>query len=204
MTDVLVIGAGPTGLTLACLLRASGIDVSVVDRLARPAGLAKAMVVWSRSLEILERIGIGRAAVAAGVGLERALYLQGPRLLASVRTNRVPSTRWQPLILPQEILERLLLERLQALGGDVDWGRQATTIAEDADAVEATMVRADGSTERRRAAYVVGCDGLRSVVRTAAGIGWRDRAPYEEVFQLGDVTADTSLDANTVYQFLGR
>ena len=204
MTDVLVVGAGPTGLTLACLLRRHGIDVRVVDRLTEPVDQAKALFIWSRSLEILEGIGVASAAVTAGISLKCTRYLQGPRLLACLRTDRIPGTRWQPLGLPQAILERLLRERLQGLGCDVCWGTEVTALEIHGDGVSATVVKADGSTERCNAAYVVGCDGLRSVVRTAAQIGWRNRGPYEEIFQLGDVEADTCLDANTVYGFLGR
>jgi len=204
MTDVLVVGAGPTGLTLACLLRRHGISVRVVDRLAEPAKLAKALFIWSRSLEILEGIGVASAAVSAGISIERVHYLQPPRLLASLRTNRVPGTRWQPVGLPQPGLERLLRERLHGLGCDVCWGTEVTALEVDGDGVSATAVKADGSTERWSAAYVVGCDGLHSVVRTAAGIGWRDHGPHEQIFQLGDVEADTCLDAKTLYGFLGR
>ena len=203
-TKVLVVGAGPTGLTLACLLRRQGVDAQVVDRLAEPGRLAKAMVIWSRSLEILEGLGVARAAARAGIDLEHATYLDGMRLLASVRTNRVPGTRWQPLILPQNMLEGLLRERLHELGGVVRWGVRVTAIRADCDGVHATIVGDDGPGEQCSAAYVVGCDGLHSVVREAAAIGWHASAPYEEVFQLGDVEADSSLDRTTVHHFLGR
>jgi len=205
MTDVLVVGAGPTGLALACLLRSHGVDVRVLDRLAAPASLARAMVLWSRSLEILADLKVADAALAAGIALERARYLDGDRLLASVRTNRVPGTRWQPLVLPQHLLERLLRGRLEALGGRVEWGAEVTAVAgAHGDAVTATVVHTDRSVEHASARYAVGCDGLRSAVRTAAGIGWRDHAPYEEVFLLGDVVAQSPLDRTAVSHFLGR
>ena len=204
MTDVLVVGAGPTGLTLACLLRRQGIAVRVVDRLAEPAKLAKATIIWSRSLEILDELGIAGMAVDAGIALEHGRFLDGTKELASTRTDCVPGTRWQPLILPQEQLERLLRERLATLGVEVEWGAQVTTLEADGDGVGATLLPADGRVECDRAGYIVGCDGLRSVVRSSAGIGWREHAPYDEVFQLGDVEAETSLDPNTVHFLLGR
>jgi 2-polyprenyl-6-methoxyphenol hydroxylase-like FAD-dependent oxidoreductase len=201
VTDVLVVGAGPTGLTLACLLRRRGVDVRVVDRLPAPAPLAKAMVLWSRSLEVLEEIGVAHSAVAHGVDLERARYLNGAQEQAAVRTNRVPGTRWQPTILPQNRLEGLLRERLEELGGRVEWGVEVTDVATGRHGVHVT---ATGAVEHMAADYIVGCDGLRSAVREAAGIGWDTRAPYEEVFQLGDVEAETDLDRTTVHHFLGR
>ena len=204
MTDVLVVGAGPTGLTIACLLRASGLDVRIVDRLPAPTPLAKAMVVWSRSLEVLEGLDLAKAAVAAGIGLRHARYLDGDRLLASVRTDRIAGTRWQPLLLPQHTLERLLRQRLEALGVGVEWGRELTSATDAGDGVIATVAGDGGATERIPAVYVVGCDGLRSAVREAAGIAWRDYAPYEETFRLGDVEARTPLDRAAAHQFLGR
>ena len=204
MTDVLVVGAGPTGLALACLLRAHGVDVRVIDRMPGPANLAKAMVVWSRSLEILEALDLADEAVAAGIGLRLARYLDGDRVLASVRTDRIPDTRWQPLILPQHLLERLLRRRLEILGGRVEWGFEMTGATDGGREVGVTAVRADGSTEQLTAGYVVGCDGMRSAVRTAAEIGWRAHAPYQVTFRLGDVAADTGLQRTAAHQFLGR
>ena len=202
MTDVLVVGAGPTGLTAACLLRRQGVDVRVVDRLAAPGKLAKAMIVWSRSLEILDELGVATAAVEAGIALEHVQYLDGADVRARARTNCVPGTRWQPVILPQDRLERLLRERLATLGVDVSWGVEVTAL--EPDGTGATLLHADGSVEFCRAGFVVGCDGLRSTVRTAAGIGWSEHAPYDEVFQLGDVEAKTTLEPNTVHYLLGE
>src|SRR5664279_5749137 len=106
MNEVLIVGAGPTGLATACLLRQLNVQVRIVDRSPAPAKLAKAMVLWSRSLEVLDELGIAGAALAAGEPLKCATYSEESHLLATVRTDRVPGTRWQPLILPQHELER--------------------------------------------------------------------------------------------------
>jgi len=214
MAQVVVVGAGPTGLTLACLLRANGVDVTVVDCLEAPARLAKAMVLWSRSLEILDEIGVAGPARDSGVPLRRARYLDGDRVVAAIRTDAVPDTRWQPVILPQDILEGLLRARFERLGGTIEWGRTVTGVRLTSDrsgrddsgpgGVQLDCAGAGGDTTVMDAAFVAGCDGLRSAVREGAGIEWSSGTPYEEVFQLGDVDADTTLDRTQVHHFLGR
>jgi 2-polyprenyl-6-methoxyphenol hydroxylase-like FAD-dependent oxidoreductase len=108
------------------------------------------------------------------------------------------------VILPQDVLEGLLRDRLQALGCDVEWNLALTGAETDGNAVSATVTSVVGSTETFEVAYVVGCDGVRSAVRELAGIPWRDHAPYEQTFQLGDIEVDTTLDRATIHQFLGR
>jgi 2-polyprenyl-6-methoxyphenol hydroxylase-like FAD-dependent oxidoreductase len=203
MSAVLVVGAGPTGLTLACLLAQRDIDVRIVDRLPAPADVTKAMVIWSRSLEVLEEIGVADAVVAAAGRLERARYVVDSQTVADVRTNFVPGTRWQPAILPQNALERLLRERLAQLGVAIEWGTRIEELTPAPGGVRVKGTRSTGAVEYTTA-YAVGCDGLRSAVREAAGIAFEDGAPYEEVFQLGDVDLETSLDRTTVHHFLGR
>jgi 2-polyprenyl-6-methoxyphenol hydroxylase-like FAD-dependent oxidoreductase len=201
--QVLVVGAGPTGLALGCLLRGYGVQVRLIDRQARPAVLAKAMVVWSRSLEILDEIGAAKPALEHCVPLERARYLVGDRLLASVRTNALQGTLWQPIIIPQQDLEGVLRERFEQLGPGIEWGTELVGLQQDADAVVATLHSAGGA-HQAAARYVVGADGIRSAVRECVGIDWHEGAAYEEVFQLGDVTARTALVHNQVHHFLGR
>jgi 2-polyprenyl-6-methoxyphenol hydroxylase-like FAD-dependent oxidoreductase len=202
-SDVLVVGAGPTGLTLACLLRARGIDVRIVDRLPAPVDVTKAMVIWSRSLEVLDEIGVAGTVEAAGIALERARYIVDAKVAAEVRTSFVPGTSRQPVILTQNELERILRERLVALGGQIEWDTQVEEVAEVGDGLRASAMRG-GRLVALRAAYVVGCEGLRSAVRESAGIAFEDGAPYEEVFQLGDVELDSQLDRSTAHHFIGR
>jgi len=202
-SDALVVGAGPTGLTLACLLLQRGLDVRVVDRLPVAADITKAMVIWSRSLEVLEEIGVAEAVVEPAVKLERARYLIDGEQTASVRTCFVPGTRWQPVILTQNELERILRERLYGLGGCIEWGTQVASVLPVAGGVRVVATRGGADVELR-SSYVVGCDGIRSAVRESAGIAFEDGAPYEEVFQLGDVELDSELDRTTVHHFLGR
>jgi 2-polyprenyl-6-methoxyphenol hydroxylase-like FAD-dependent oxidoreductase len=201
--EVLIVGAGPTGLTLGCLLRRYGVQVRLVDRLAAPAPLAKAMVVWSRSLEIMDEIGAAGPALEYCVPLERARYLVGDRLLASVRTNAIRGTLWQPIIIPQQDLEQVLRDRFEKLGPPIEWGTELVDLQQDADSAVATL-HSPAGVSQLTVRYIVGADGIRSVVRGCVGIDWHEGAAYEEVFQLGDVTARTSLVHNQVHHFLGR
>jgi 2-polyprenyl-6-methoxyphenol hydroxylase-like FAD-dependent oxidoreductase len=201
--DVIIAGAGPTGLAAGCLLQRFGVQTRVIDRLPAPGRLAKAMVIWSRSLEILDEIGVADEVLRRGVALETARYAQADRTVAAVATNHVPDTRWQPVILPQNLLEEVLRARYTALGGTLEWGSELVSAAQTDDRVEIGVRQADGTLSTATALYLIGCDGIRSAVREVSGIPWAEGKAYEEVFQLGDVTADSDLDRNTAHHFLG-
>jgi 2-polyprenyl-6-methoxyphenol hydroxylase-like FAD-dependent oxidoreductase len=213
MADVLIVGAGPTGLAVGCLLQGYGVATRIIDRLAEPAELAKAVVIWSRSLEILDEIGVANAVAAQAIPLAWATYSDGCRRLAAIPTNRIPDTRWQPLILPQNRLEGLLRDRYRVLGGSIEWstglvavtsGAAADVAAGAAGGVECAVARSGHRAGPMTAAYLVGCDGMRSAVRRTSGIPTWDAAPHPGVFLLGDLTVDTALDRGAVHHFLGH
>src|SRR5208283_4390021 len=118
-TDVLVVGAGPTGLTLAASLLARGVRVIVVDKLAAGANTSRAAAVNARTLEVLEDLDVARRMVKAGLIAPRFTMREGRRILISVDFSALPSQHPYTLMLSQADTERLLLERLQELGGEV-------------------------------------------------------------------------------------
>src|SRR5262245_3000214 len=101
---VVIVGAGPTGLTLACLLAGQGIEVRVVDRRQGPSIRSKAVVLWSRTLEVFDALGVAGAVRQRGLPMTMARYHLGSRLV-ELPTDRIPGTRQAPVILPQNVTE---------------------------------------------------------------------------------------------------
>ncbi|MEV6523942.1 FAD-dependent monooxygenase [Longispora sp. NPDC051575] len=161
MTEVLIAGAGPTGLMLACELRTAGVDVLVLDRLPGRGGESRAGGLHARTLEVLDQRGMLAPFLAAGREVA-ATHFSALWLDISGFQTRYPYT----LMLVQTEVERLLAERLAALGGRVRWSAEVVGVRQDADGVDVEL----GGGERIRARYLVGCDGGRSTVRKVAGI----------------------------------
>ncbi|SFT89445.1 2-polyprenyl-6-methoxyphenol hydroxylase [Geodermatophilus amargosae] len=194
-TDVLVVGAGPTGLTLACELRRRGIDCRVVERATEPHYRSRGKGLQPRSLEVLDDLGIAGAALERGRRDNHLRLYVGGRLTADVRVPARPPAPGVPypdlLIIPQWCTEQVLRGRLESLGGGVEFGRELTSVEQDGEGVTAT-VRApaeEGAAERVRARYVVACDGGHSAVRDLVGLRMVGTARTQH-FVLGDVRID--------------
>ncbi len=181
-TDVLVVGAGPTGLALGASLIARGVRAVVVDVLAEGQNTTRAAVVNARTLEVLEDLDAARRLVKAGLIAPRFTMREGRRVLISVDFSELPTKYPYSLMLSQADTERLLLERLHELGGAVLRPKTLSRLSQDADGVTATFD--DGETIRAR--YVVGADGMHSTVREQAGIGFAG-SEFAESFALADV-----------------
>ncbi|BBX46307.1 NAD(P)/FAD-dependent oxidoreductase [Mycobacterium cookii] len=181
-TDVLVVGAGPTGLTLAASLLRHGAEVMVVDRLVEGANTSRAAAVNARTLEVLEHLDVSRRMVKSGLIAPRFTMRDGTRTLMAIDFSELPTSYPYTLMLSQATTEALLVERLAELGGEVSRPKELTRLSQDADGVTATF--GDGETIRAR--FVVGCDGARSTVRQLAGIGFAG-GEYAEAFALADV-----------------
>src|ERR1700761_3265442 len=153
-TDVLVVGAGPTGLTLAASLLRHDADLIVVDRLTAGANTSRAAAVNARTLEVLEEIDVSRRMVKAGVIAPRFTMREGQRILIPVDFSDLPTKHPYTLMLSQADTERLLLERLHELGGEVIRPKTLSRVPQDAGGVTATFD--DGQTVR--AGYIVGTD----------------------------------------------
>ncbi|MFF5786177.1 FAD-dependent monooxygenase [Streptomyces sp. NPDC012693] len=166
-TQVLVIGAGPTGLLLAGDLATAGVDVTLVER--RPRGFAnmtRAFGVHARTLEQLDARGLADELVATGTTLPR-MRLFG-RL--DLDLTRLPSRFNHLLITPQYEVERLLERRATAAGVTFRYGTELRGLHQDADTVTAELTDPDGTPLTLSARHLVGTDGVRSTVRTALGL----------------------------------
>ncbi|MDF3052303.1 MAG: pcpB, partial [Geminicoccaceae bacterium] len=188
MDDVLVVGAGPTGLMLANQLARRGVRPRIIDRHAGPSLQTRALGVQARTLEIYAQLGIVTRAIELGKRATGANMWADGR-----RTARVPlgdigqdlSPYPFVLILGQDDNERLLGESLQKAGVSIEWNTELVGLTQDADRVTARLKRPDGSITEATAAWVGGCDGARSAVRELSAIAF-EGAPYEHVFFVAD------------------
>jgi 2-polyprenyl-6-methoxyphenol hydroxylase-like FAD-dependent oxidoreductase len=165
--SVLIVGAGPVGLTLACELTRYRVPVRIVDKTSQRTDKSKAIVLWSRTLELLDRGDRGSSPfVEAGFKVDGVnIVAADGAVVGHVKMDSAPSPYPYALMLPQSDTERLLEERLQRLGVSVERSTEATALAIGAEGVEATLRRADGGEETVHADWLAGCDGAHSIVR---------------------------------------
>ncbi|MFC4149207.1 FAD-dependent oxidoreductase [Micromonospora mangrovi] len=199
-TDVLVVGAGPTGLAVAVTLARRGVEVTVVDRRDRPAETSRAAVVHAYTLEVLDRIGAGAPLVARGLRAPGFTVRDRDRVLLSVPFDALPSRHPYALLVSQAETEAVLTARLTALGGRVLRPYEMTGLTRDE--AGATVGFAGGETVRAR--WVVGADGMHSTVRELAGIPFGGPADPGESFLLADVRVDSALPRDQVSLFMAR
>ena len=166
MTDVLVAGAGPTGLLLAGDLAEAGVGVTLVERRAEESNLTRAFAVHARTLEQLDARGVADEVVASGNTVDRLRLFGG----ASVDLSFLPSRYPFVLITPQYEVERILEERATRAGATIVRGVRVQGLAQDDDGVSLQCETGGGETSELRASYLVGTDGHRSAVRDALGL----------------------------------
>jgi len=207
MEDVIIVGAGPTGLALATELRRLGIGTMLFDRLVQGANTSRATVVHARTLEVLEPLGISNTMVTRGIPL-RAGHLRekGGAIKATIAFDELPTKYPFALALPQNLTEEILAAKLRQLGGSILRPIEVTSLTQAPHCVTVTYTAAGTLVQDLCGRWVVGCDGLHSAVRQAAGIAFTG-GDYEESFVLADVEMDWPLSshaaANTLELFLG-
>jgi 2-polyprenyl-6-methoxyphenol hydroxylase-like FAD-dependent oxidoreductase len=176
--EVVIVGAGPTGLLLAGDLAAAGVACTVLERRERKSNLTRAFAVHARTLELLDARGLADELIATGTKAEGLRVFGGALLDFSELATRFPFV----LVTPQYNTERLLARRARELGATILPGVEVTGLRQDEEGVD--VLTASGAP--RRAAYVVGADGVRSTVRHAVGLGFRGRSAIRSV-ALADV-----------------
>ncbi|MFF4020280.1 FAD-dependent oxidoreductase [Streptomyces sp. NPDC001843] len=193
MTDVLIIGAGPTGLTLALDLARRGVTFHLVERAEHPRTASRAKTIQPRALEVADDLGvIERVLTEGAVNIPTRRY-DGDRVVSEAvevaAGTPTPDAPYPPVWLSQPKFEQILRDRLAELGGAVEWGATVTGLHQDDNGVTAAVRTAEG--ERTvRARYAVGADGGRSTVRKQAGIALHGVSLPGQRWHLGDVRVD--------------
>ncbi|MGQ0718308.1 MAG: FAD-dependent monooxygenase [Pseudonocardiales bacterium] len=199
-TSVLVVGAGPTGLAVACGLRGAGVAVQVLDRATGPAVTSRALGLQPRGVEVLARLGALGDLPARSLPIGQVVVSINGREVGRLAVGRPTRLVRQPgLLVSQAEIEAELRCHLAKLGGgaSVQWGREVVGLEEDPSGVAVRL--ADGET--LRTGWVVGCDGAHSAVRKAAHIGFPGVALVER-FLLADIQAELRLPRDTVAVWL--
>lgn len=195
---VLVVGAGPTGLALACGLLAAGTPVRLIDAATGPATTSRALGLQPRGVEVLDRLGALGALPDHGLPVRQVVVNVDGRELARLRVGATTPLVTRPgLLMSQAEIEGQLRRRLADLGGRVEWGHSLLAAEQDRSGVDAHLDR--GGT--LRAQWLVGCDGAHSRVRKAAGVGFPG-VPLIERFLIADVHGDLPLARDCVTTWL--
>ncbi len=194
--EVLVVGAGPVGLAMACELRLRGVDCRVVEERPEPTPLteSRALAVQARTLEQFRGLGVADRALAEGHKVHGFnAYSDGRRVLhLGLDLDEMDTPYPYILILPQGYTERLLADRLVELGGSVERGTKLERFAQDGSGVTATLSAHDGTRREARARWLIGCDGARSAVRKGLNLAF-EGSEYEERFVLADLHVGWSM-----------
>lgn len=198
-SQVLIAGAGPSGLALAAELSRRGIKPVIVDKQAVGANTSRACVVHARTLEVLEPLGITQDLLAEGVQVPIFRIRDRDRSLLTVDFSGIPSVYQFTLMIPQNRVETILLEHLENLGCGVVRPCELVGFAASPFQVEA-QVQINGAARSIGAQWLIGCDGMHSRVREQSGIAFSG-GEYEASFVLADVRMDWPLSRDEVTLF---
>lgn len=205
-TDILIVGAGPTGLMLANQLGRRGVRAMIIDRHSGPAQQTRAIGVQARTLEIYSKLGIAKQALELGIRTGGANMWAEGQHRARIPVGEIGKSL-SPfpfiLMLGQDDNERIMGDKLREWGVSVQWNTELVGLEQQSDHVEAAIKQSDGTLRKISAAWVAGCDGARSSVRELCGITFPG-APYEHVFFVADTLATGDMVRNELNVYLWK
>lgn len=187
--DVMVVGAGPTGLTLAIQLLNRGVRTRLIDQDPGLPKLSRAIGIQPRTMEILDMMGLADRLLQIGHRTRRTTVYVGGRRRVGIDMTYADTEYPFVLHLPQHATEEVLRARLGELGGKVESGVELAGFVQDADSVTATLRDSEGREERITTAYLAGCDGSHSTVRRILGVPFNGQ-PYPFDWLLADAELD--------------
>lgn len=203
-TEALIVGAGPTGLSLACQFVRHGVDFLIIEKEAGVTPYSKAIGVHARTLEIYEQIGLAQKVLEQGAIAAKARFIEGGEVRAELDlSNLGEGLSPYPFVLlfEQSKNERLLYDYLKRAGKDVLWRTELESFSQTNEKVTAQVRTADGAVQTIEAEYLIGCDGAKSLTRHALGLQFEgDTAAH--LYYVADAQVDWKLSHDSVYLFL--
>lgn len=200
-TDVLVIGAGPTGLSLACQFVRHGVDFVILEKNEHVTPYSKAIGVHARTLEIYEQMGLAQKAVEEGTIAGKVRMLAGGEVRGEMDLSHIGeglSPYPFVLMLEQSKNERLLYEYLQSQGKEVLWKTELESFSQNDGSITAQVKSADGAIQTIEAKYLVGCDGAKSKTRHALGLEFGG-STFERMFYVADAQVDWKMSHDALH-----
>ena len=205
-TDVIIIGAGPTGLSLACQLIRYGIDFVVVEQNETVTQFSKAIGVQARTLEIYDQIELAKLAIELGTITNRVRLIEGGEIRGEMHLANFGKDLSQfpfLLMLEQSRNEELLYEFIRSHNRDVFWKTELESFSQDASGVTAQVKLPSGESQTIKGKYLVGCDGAKSTVRHGLGLTFAG-STFERLFYVADARVDWEFPHDTLHVCLAR
>ena len=205
-TDVIIIGAGPTGLSLACQFIRHGIDFVVVEKNATVTPFSKAIGVQARTLEIYDQLGLAQPAIERGTIANRVRLIEGGEVRGEMNLGNFGKDLSQypyMLMLEQSKNEELLYGFVRSHGHDVRWNTELENFSQDATGVTAQIKKPSGESETIRGKFLVGCDGASSPVRHGLGLTFGG-STFERLFYVADARVDWDMPHDALHVCLAK
>ncbi|TDQ48477.1 FAD-dependent monooxygenase [Actinorugispora endophytica] len=200
MTDpVMIVGAGPVGMVLACELLQQGVPVRLIDAARGHSAHSRATVMWPRLLELLNRTGLSDRLVQSGHRLDGVAYFSSGRPLGTAWMNRLTDTPYPFAVgIPQSTTEEIIEERLAELGGKIEHGTRLVALSgEEGPRPAVVLEHSDGATEEVAPPWLVGADGAHSTLRKLLGISFEGEQ-FDVSFAITDAEVSGPVPMNVV------
>ena len=193
---VLIVGAGPVGMVMACDLLRQDVPVRIIDAAPSSTVHSRAVITWPRSLELLRRIGVADQLADTGARIDAVSYYSGARRLGAIEMSKLDDTPYPfGLCTPQHRTEDIIRKRLVELGGVVETDTELVGLDNAGPRPVATLRGPGGGTETVSPAWLVGADGSHSAVRRLLGVPFEGTG-QDVLFAIADAPLDADLPAD--------